>query len=1203
MQNNNKITVSRKQSGRGKEITVKRREGRREHCKSQEGEKPSTLKIQPLTGSSGTITRHDGKDENTKTFEEEVWETHEENVFNNRYAEVKVHDTVEMKEELQRTGSVTLNKTISVNLEDHRMKREDCLPNKVKTLGLKGEVRREFVNENINMKRYADPLDSSWKVPPLQLEHEDGTIELFESIDDDGEEVNDDTTEEEEKETVVKEKKEETRKEPVQIQMEEEVIVFEKEDIKFEEQLQKLRTDEYYWKQIKTIAELREQRDKMPDDKENALKKSRFGSRIHQAILFLQKTFPEAKDVNVTFAEAKGVLELIQQQLRDLRTSEHYYTKYHNSMPPAPPPMPQPGGPLLPTPNMQNYNMNHQNLTHQSGFKFTYPVRYYEDVEFLGFTLSRTYHKKTEDETIPFNIKSVLLPLVEQNKSYNFYRDYMFKAKDNPTVRQWLDSATTQDEINKRLLKIQRFWWVDHKIVGEPLEQVEAMHDQLYKQRKISPSYVLNPFKEYSKIVEFVLWLCFALFTIGLAIYSGKYAIGYINGVHKHVATVLEVTLWLLVFNAIVTFFRFLNRNLRYDPERIPQLMLFDETPALSIYIEEIIKLMPLGIDLVGYLEMNKYGTWQNYHLHHKLSKIKGFFNRVNTHFEWNEELWRYYSNKKNTKGLKNYLSHMNVRPDCFTSVPNTLTEHYFAAILQNKEFSYKEDKWEAIVTSIPCAQKPIYPEGTKKHRQEFYIGWSEGVYPIFMATTNLRKPANVPENIDASIECRLLQVNPPKMKTWVPKWCENRDHWLPEPRDGPKYCTEKEKEEWMKKLLPKQRARIIQDRIMYEHRRPDRVNLLMKGDELLKFSNKKYVPRNLFDMSGWWLDKMGIYIDDLTEMLKKKFDCYGRGKIEAPSHSKYRIFVPYFACGATSKELAIFRKLMNNAPDDEFWFMVMGDDTASKLAESDFSKFDRTQDYELIKWLIRWCYDAGYIELAEAWLHQYKVVRRASHKKSKWGRKIGWTPGKMTGENPTCWSNSVFNIFSTIYAHQGLCTKQDIVDRYADFGFEVKYQIPKYVSFLKGFFLPGLDNNDMWMRAPSFLGKFGKTLKNWFNTTHIGESLEQKAANALWSQWLGYGEMRNNWFYNEIHVILKDLCSRILRGNLPGAEKHLEVWQVLSDDHNSVPNDVFDDFIQWRYGLNHHDLEDCLQLFKQINTLPVIYNHYVVHRFTEVDY
>jgi len=118
-----------------------------------------------------------------------------------------------------------------------------------------------------------------------------------------------------------------------------------------------------------------------------------------------------------------------------------------------------------------------------------------------------------------------------------------------------------------------------------------------------------------------------------------------------------------------------------------------------------------------------------------------------------------------------------------------------------------------------------------------------------------------------------------------------------------------------------------------------------------------------------------------------------------------------------------------------------------------------------------------------------------------------------------------------------------------------------------------------LWIRLPSFLGKFGKTLTNFVQTVKIGKSYTEKAAIMLWSQWLGYGNMDTNWFYIAFGKKLKNLVLKYIT-ELPGKDTAvpLEFWQIKSDTTCEVTDNEWNAFMHSRYGLRPRDLEILLE-------------------------
>lgn len=615
-----------------------------------------------------------------------------------------------------------------------------------------------------------------------------------------------------------------------------------------------------------------------------------------------------------------------------------------------------------------------------------------------------------------------------------------------------------------------------------------------------------------------------------------------------------------------------------------------------------MVKTLPGGTEAIGFLEYLKYNSWANYYMHKKITGKLSL--RVKKHQQMNETLFNYYS-QSNYHG--NYVSWLE---NCAYPMvkATTMVEILYANAMNFTCMKIPTRTWELCLTELPTKRSAQLKGGIEKvpYGETHY---SQGVFPMFYAVTGQRRPGKTVVNYLAARDGRLHIEVPGSHYMGEIDFGNFLDEWfLPDT----KKLFDFDKDKWFQNLLPKQKSDIIRDRELYKGEWPKKVSLDIKSDETLhdntsyaEQSEAKFVPRILFNLSGWWLDKMGPACEIIEQWMKDTWNKEGTGRIvkNQPGKNGYRVYVPFYTAGASSKDISYFYTKARMAPKDEFWFLVMGDDMASGTKESDFSKFDRTQSEEIIILLMNHLEKMGFQEMVTVWKHQYRVPKVMKHKKTNTNIVIQQKVGKMTGERPTSFSNSLFNIASTVYSHHEY-TEDKIDKGYLDYGFIAKYFEKKYVSFLKGVFLEAPGATWQWVRKPSFIAKFGKTLTNWVNVTPKG-NLPEKAAHMLWCQWLGYGDMRNNWFYAEFHLKLEKLCKRFLK-ELPGKENatKLEFWQIKGDTFDQYVSDgVWNQFMWEEYGVTIELQKDFLGFVDTIVALPVVYEHPLITILERKDY
>jgi hypothetical protein len=643
--------------------------------------------------------------------------------------------------------------------------------------------------------------------------------------------------------------------------------------------------------------------------------------------------------------------------------------------------------------------------------------------------------------------------------------------------------------------------------------------------------------------------------------------------------------------------------NLCKDRKDEPrQLLLWDELPWLSIYLEELFKTAPYGAEVIGFLEYIKYGSWANYYMHKRITGKLSV--RCRKHAELNKKLWDYWSNSTVNLDYDKFLSNLMepmVKPYTIIEVciSNCLHANYKPLPIKMNEI--------CLIQIPPKRHSQIKGKAMTEPIGE--TRYYEGVYPILFCQSRLYRPSKTFNNLKVAIDGRLHKEVPGSNGAGVRHW-KRFLHEFGYNDEHVKALHNFDRDSWFKSLGKKQRDSILRDRERYSVQDPEEVEISIKSDEILysnmeldiEPSEKKFVPRVLFNLSGWWLDQMGPSVEILTNHLKKKFDKFGNGRIAAYDFAQgYNTYVPYFTCGAQSDDLDTFMNLAHEAPHDEFWFMVMGDDMGARQEEADFSSFDRTQDKKIIGTLMTHVGHWGLGRMEWVWRHQYRVKKVAKHKHTNCKVDVNQKVGKMTGETPTCWSNSIMNIASTIHAHSSY-SEDKVEEGYLDYGFVVKYQRPKYITFLKGVFLRNVVGRLQWTRLPSFMGKFGKTLTNFVNTVKIGKTIQEKAAYMLWAQWLGYGNMDTNWFFIEIGKIVKRLCSKYIdiRNVVPD---NLDFWQVKSTPKAEITDNEFNQFMYNRYNLSPNDLQEFIDQLSGVQRLPTVYTSRIIDILVDRDY
>lgn len=635
-------------------------------------------------------------------------------------------------------------------------------------------------------------------------------------------------------------------------------------------------------------------------------------------------------------------------------------------------------------------------------------------------------------------------------------------------------------------------------------------------------------------------------------------------------AVIFIIFLWGIL--VLYYLFRYFYRSIL--PVR--QYCMIETFPNFSLYIEEIIKCIPGGWRFVGYLEYIKYNTWKNYYWHRRSMRFS-FFIRVDLH-------------KKSNTVLNNHLPLYN--------------EYVCSLTKPTQQFTQGK---EVCVIPLPPQTLPNVPQhinttyGTLRNPEKKldYNSYS-GITPLLFNISTFQKPADSLDNRMASYHNRYIMDN--KLPVWGAVTAMQDILTLLYNEIGVMVI---EYDEWYQTLKMRQKQAIERDLKLYNlGKKFDKVEMSSKSDELLcnfplDMPEKKMYNRGLFNLTGYWLHMLGPWVEAATKDLKQ---------FDGTKHIEYKgiFYYPFFTCGATSKELENFYDIAyHNTDKHNIYFMVMGDDNAEKSLENDFSKFDRTQSFILMEALGQVWKSAGYdSHIIDEWLRLCTLPVINIHKKTNTKLVTGnFIEGKYTGEPTTCLSNSLLNIASTIYAHS-MSGVQTLEQGFIEFGFEPKTASPKYITFLKGTFLKNIIGTHTWTRLPSFLGKFGKVLKEMDNVvpTHMKQqSIGKKAAFALWSMWLGYGKMDNNSFYYQVHSQIKRICKNYL--DILPSESIKQDWHIESTSSIEVSDEVFYDFIYYRYGLPKDELDDFCNFLSTIQELPTIYHHPLIQKFMNIDY
>jgi hypothetical protein len=457
-----------------------------------------------------------------------------------------------------------------------------------------------------------------------------------------------------------------------------------------------------------------------------------------------------------------------------------------------------------------------------------------------------------------------------------------------------------------------------------------------------------------------------------------------------------------------------------------------------------------------------------------------------------------------------------------------------------------------------------------------------QGLYPLHFLFSTMFRPAGSLSNGLASIFFRLLRI--PNSKVHDSKRVKALG-FLPSTLSK----FEINLDEWLKTLSAKQKKlyKTYSEKELICAYYQKHTKIFIKTDEVIP-SQEKFVPRLVYAPHFYYVMRLGPFVKNFAKHLTKTI--WGKNSEPFTEYKGVKVY-GYYACGATTEDLSFF---VNKAwsGNDGLYLMVMGDDTWAllrkngkvKVIETDFSKFDATQCNTTMEISLQWLEKLGYSQEAQIWRNMYKEKKYYIHRPT--GNIVRIPKEKeffLTGEPGTSLRNSILNMVVSLQA-----IIDEDVNVYKEYGLVVKQKetmSPYNTTFLRCVFLPTLDGYTC-IRLPSFLLKFGKSTtdplliypRNWDD--------DRKLQQFVRSQWLGYGNMKTNWFYSKFHRHIKHIT--------PKADKvrfELKEWQVLSTGQ-TIDDETFFKFMDDRYCISKHEMQDFMDLLNGVNSLPVVIEH-----------
>lgn len=614
-----------------------------------------------------------------------------------------------------------------------------------------------------------------------------------------------------------------------------------------------------------------------------------------------------------------------------------------------------------------------------------------------------------------------------------------------------------------------------------------------------------------------------------------------------------------------------------------------------GVYLEEIIKTVPYGWKIVACAERVIHGDWKTWNWH-KRSSNWSFSTRVKEHMKLNELI-----PDEKPQLLKEYEEHISLK-----------TKKTFSELIEPMR-STKMPKF-----TLPKIQGATpKPYATFDNQQEKTPSKDSYWHSLFWCVNKMASPANTFENAAACIDERIRKMpnQKPSLVTNVYKsYVQLTEDMVIKKVKLPN---------WESSLRPIQKQNLATARKMREEGKiVNTIKTQLKCDEHIWF-DEKAIPRFLVNGSKTEFLDLGKTTAEISTFVSEFLwgpKCLK--PIARWKNGKLYVFMLYFTCGASSSSLSNFVNSIRGT--GMIGIKVLGDDShlqdgkdpKQRIVENDFKTFDRSQSTALRKPIDEMLKRCGFIKLVEGRKRMYKRNLKMfvpSHlmntNRSKHlaivdinGKKADM---RYSGEAATCLDNSFVNGFSTMAVWMEVDGNPDLITQeYAKLGLTAKIKVVDISdsTYLKGTYIKEKTNHDVaWTRLPSFLLKFGKTQEDpnvILKAKYL--TLNEKCRMLLKAQWLGYGEMRTNWFYKELDACFRN-CTEM---EIPvEAETKLESWQVRQDCVE-IDDDEWNRFVLARYSITKTECEDFLKQLRTALTfdLPVLWHHPMILKFS-VDY
>lgn len=612
----------------------------------------------------------------------------------------------------------------------------------------------------------------------------------------------------------------------------------------------------------------------------------------------------------------------------------------------------------------------------------------------------------------------------------------------------------------------------------------------------------------------------------------------------------------------------------------------------LGIIAEEIVKCIPGGWCIIAFLERLTHGDWKTYKWH-KRSAQWNLSTRITEHMKKN-------GMTRHGDGILYLAYKMHV---------SKAVQHKFPEVVEPM-LATKMPKF-----NLPKIQdaKPK-PYATYDHPETATPSPETHWHALFWCVNKMASPANTFENAAACIDERVRKLENRKINTNLPVYKSYTELAMSTKVDKIKIPN------WEQRLKPIQRENLKVARKMREENKVvNTIKTQLKCDEHIWF-DEKGVARFLVNGSKTEFLDLGKTTAEISTFVS---DFMWGPNCTQPiirwKNGKQYVFVVYFTCGATSDQLSAFVNAISGT--QLIGIKALGDDShlqegkepKQKIVENDFRTYDRTQSKTLRQVINDMLEKNGFAKLVRGRERMYRRTLKmfVPNNLMNTGREkhlaIVDSKGKKadmrySGEAATCLDNTFVNAFTTMAVWMEVDGKHDLLaSEYEKLGLIAKIQIVdlQRSTYLKGTYIAKYQSQEVaWIRLPSFLLKFGKTQEDpevILKQKHL--TLNEKCRLLLRAQWLGYGDMRSNWFYGALDDMFRNVTTVLDPVN---TDFSMQFWQI-TQRAEKLDDDAWNAFMLARYKITVEEMLHFLETLKHALTfdLPVLYHHPMIMKFS----